>query len=45
VIDFSSRNCLTESSLCAGALSSWRIQWLGQSSDLLHCSLCKFTQP
>jgi len=30
--DFLARNCLTGNSLWTGALSTWRIQWLGQSS-------------
>jgi hypothetical protein len=30
------QNCLTESALCDGTLSWWRIQSLGQSSGLIE---------
>jgi hypothetical protein len=34
VVSFWATNCLNESNLWAGALSWWRIQWLGLSSGL-----------
>jgi hypothetical protein len=37
LINFWARNCLTESTLWAGALSWWRIQSFGQSSGLFQC--------
>jgi hypothetical protein len=38
VMELWARNCLAESAHWVGALSWWRIQSLGQSSDLSHCS-------